>query len=127
MESMEFLVYGFDRFYGFYGFYGVYGESIDLSTRDPTDHPEPYIQPWDNIKITFIQNKTEKKKTAKIMQNKREDNAMHLENVKFKLCKNANAKCKMQQNAGSFKTSSGQQRMKSYLNLMQKTRNTPKL
>jgi hypothetical protein len=33
----------------------------------------------------------------------------------------------MQQNARSFGTSSGQQRMKSYINLMQKIRNTPKL
>lgn len=52
----------------------------------PLITPEPYIQPWmGQYKNHFIQNKREK--------NKKEDNAMHLENFKFKLCKNAKCKC----------------------------------
>lgn len=43
MESMEFLVYGFDRFYGVYGVYGesmeslwIYQLGIPLITRNLT-------------------------------------------------------------------------------------------
>lgn len=45
-------------------------DSMDLSIRDPTDHPQPYIQPWmDNIKITSFKTKERKKKNKrKIMQ-----------------------------------------------------------
>lgn len=62
---------------------------IPLITRSLT-----YTTMDGQYKNHFIQKKREakkkKKKKAKIMQNKKEDNAMHLENVKFKLCR----KCK---------------------------------
>jgi hypothetical protein len=83
--------YGVDGVDGvLYGVYGVY----DLSTRDPTDHPEPYIQPWmDNIKTTSFKTKETKEKEKEKEKEKnnqdhaeqKEDNAMHLENDKFKL------------------------------------------
>lgn len=64
-------------------------ESIDLSTRDPTDHPGTLHTTMDGqYKNHLIQKKRDQKKSQDHAEQK-EDNAMHPENDKFKICKNA--------------------------------------